>query len=58
MAPVRPLSTPVPVLGRRSPSSGDRARGVRVLGSSRKVTTDSEAAKSPAATYEASAAWC
>ncbi len=35
MAPVRPLSTPVPVRGRRRPSSGDRARGVRVSGSSR-----------------------
>ncbi len=57
-APVRPLSTPVPLFGRRMPSSGDRARGVRTDGSSRKVTTDSDAANSPAATYEASAAWC
>ncbi len=40
------------------PSSGDRARGVRTAGNSRKVTTDREAANSPAATYEPSAAWC
>ncbi len=50
MAPVRPLSAPVVVFGRRSPSSGDRARGVRVAGSSRKVSTDRDAANSPAAT--------
>ncbi|CAM5482154.1 hypothetical protein SAURM35S_09899 [Streptomyces aurantiogriseus] len=50
IAPVRPASTPVAVRGRRSPSSGDRARGVRVPGSSRKVTTDSDAANRPAAT--------
>ncbi|MDQ1037848.1 hypothetical protein QFZ75_004264 [Streptomyces sp. V3I8] len=49
------MSTPVPVLGRRSPSSGDRARGVRVPGSSRKVRTDRDAANRPAETYEASA---
>ncbi len=58
MAPVRPLSTPVPVRGRRRPSSGDRARGVRVSGSSRKVSTDRDAANSPAATYDPRAAWC
>ncbi|MDQ1028289.1 hypothetical protein QF035_005871 [Streptomyces umbrinus] len=58
MAPVRPLSMPVPVLGRRSPSSGDRARGVRASGSSRKVSTERDAANRPAETYEASAAWC
>ncbi len=58
IAPVRPLSVPVPVLGRRSPSSGERARGVRVSGSSRKVSTDRDAANSPAATYEGRAAWC
>lgn len=54
--PVRPLSTPVPDLGRRRPSSGDRARGVRASGSSRTVSTDREAANRPAATYDASAA--
>ncbi len=58
IAPVRPLSGPAVVFGRRSPSSGDRARGVRVAGSSRKVSTERDAANSPAATYEARAAWC
>ncbi len=57
-APVRPLSGPAACRGRRRPSSGERGRGVRAPGSSRKVTTDSDAANSPAATYEARAAWC
>lgn len=56
-APVRPLSGPSAVDGRRRPSRGERGRGVGEPGSSRKYRVEIEAENSPAATYEPRAAW-
>ena len=56
-APVRPRSAPAGPFGSRSPSSGECARRAAEPGSSRKDSVATEAANSPAATYDDRAAW-